>query len=287
MGQDDQGAADRKARQGVVDEVLGVVVDRRFRLFDDQDRGIVQVGSRQRDPELLVGLEVMPEGADRRVVSVGKILDEVVGVGQLGRFDDPRQGVHRVAQTDIHQHRVGKDQVGLQDGGDLSTHRFECDVAEVMAVDQDAAGPGIEQSRDQADQGELGIFVLSHDGGAGIGGDLDRNPLEQPAPRAAFELDVFKGDLFLESIQEMSSHVLMKLGPPFQELEDTACRAVGLANRLPQPEPFRDRIGEARQRDEQDQHRRDRDLIVDNDVIAKKPQRDRQRRSVQAVRCSG
>ena len=60
--------------------------------FDDQDRGIVQVGSRERDPELLVGLEVMAERADRRVVAVGKVLDEVVGVGQLGRFDDRAAG---------------------------------------------------------------------------------------------------------------------------------------------------------------------------------------------------
>ena len=149
-----------------------------------------------------------------------------------------------------------------------------------MAVDQDAAGSGIDQSGDQADQGELGIFVLSHDGGAGTGGDLERDPLEQPAPRAALELDVFEGDLFLRGIEEMSSDVLVKLGPPFQELEDSARRPVGLTNRFPQPEPFRDRIRQSRQRDQQDQHRRDRDLIVDHDVIAQKPQRDRQGGSI-------
>ena len=165
---------------------------RRLRLLDDQDRGIVQVGPRQRDPELLVGLEVMAERADRRVVAVGQVLDEVVGMGHLGGLDDPRQGVHRVAQADVHQDRVGEDQVGLQDGGDLSADRVEGHVAEVVAVDQDAAGPGVDQPGDQADQGELRVVVLSHDGGAGAGRDLDRDALEQPAARAALELDVLE-----------------------------------------------------------------------------------------------
>ena len=71
-------------------------------------------------------------------------------------------------------------------------------VAKVVAVDQDPAGPGVEQPGDQADQGELGVVVLSHDGGAGAGGDLERDPLEQPAARSALELDVLEGDLLLQ-----------------------------------------------------------------------------------------
>ena len=74
----------------------------------------------------------------------------------------------------------------------------------------------------------------------------------------------------------MSAHVLMKLGPPFEKLEDAASRAIGLANRLSHPKPFRDRIGQPGERNQQDQHRRDRDLIVDDDVVAQQPQRDRQ-----------
>ena len=54
------------------------------------------------------------------------------------------------------------------------------DVAEVVAVDQDAAGSGIEQPGDQADQGELGIFVLAHDGGA-----ANRRGSRARSPRAA------------------------------------------------------------------------------------------------------
>ena len=190
MGNDDQRAADRQPRQGVVDEVPRIVVDRRLRLFDDQDRRIVQIGARQRDPKLFVGLQVMTERPDHRVVAVGQVLNEVVGMGQLGGLDDPRQGVHRVAQTDVDQDGVGEDQVGLQDGGDLSANRVDRDVAQVVAVDQDAAGPRIEQSGNQADQGQLRVVVLSHDGGARAGGNLDRDSLEQPAPGAALELDV-------------------------------------------------------------------------------------------------
>ena len=197
-------------------------IEGRLRLFDDQDRGIVEVGARERDPELFVGLEVVAERPDHRVVTVRKVLNEVVGMGDLGGLDDPRQGVHRVAQADIYQDRVGEDQVGLQDGGDLGANRVDSDVAEVVAVDQDAAGPRVDQAGNQAGQGELRVVVLAHDGGARAGGDLDRDTLEQPAPRAALELDVLDADLVLESVQEMCADVLVKLGPPLEKLED--CR---------------------------------------------------------------
>ena len=73
------------------------------RLLDDHDRGVVQVGPGQGDPVLLVGLEVVAERADDRVVAVGQVLDEVVGVGDLGGLDDPGQLVARVAQADVDQ----------------------------------------------------------------------------------------------------------------------------------------------------------------------------------------
>ena len=57
VGQDDQGAAFREPLDGVVDQVLDIVIEWDVRLFDDQDRGVVQVGASQGDPILLVGLE--------------------------------------------------------------------------------------------------------------------------------------------------------------------------------------------------------------------------------------
>ena len=32
---------------------------------------------------------------------------------------------HGIAQADIHQHRVGKDEIGLEHGGDLGANRVE------------------------------------------------------------------------------------------------------------------------------------------------------------------
>ena len=49
----------REPGDRVVDQVLGVVVERDVRLLDDHDRGVVQVGPGQGDPVLLVGLEVV------------------------------------------------------------------------------------------------------------------------------------------------------------------------------------------------------------------------------------
>ena len=140
MGQEDQGPAGREPGDRVVEQMLSVLIDADRGLLDDHDRRVVQVGPRQRDPELLVGLEVMAERADDRVVAVGQVLDEVVGMGQLGGLDDAGQAVDRVAHADVDQDRVGEDQVGLEDGGDLGADRLERHVAEVVAVDQDPAG---------------------------------------------------------------------------------------------------------------------------------------------------
>ncbi len=155
---------DRRASD-VVDEVLRVMVDRLTRLLDDQDRGVVEIGPSQRDAELLVWLEIMAELADDRVVAVWQVLNEVVGMGDLGGLDDARQGIHGIAQPDVDQHGIGEDQVGLEHGGDLGADRVECRFAKIAAIDQHPAGLGVGQPGDEASQGQLRIVVESHQGG--------------------------------------------------------------------------------------------------------------------------
>ena len=187
--------ADREPGEGVVDEVLGVVVERLLRLLDDQDRGVVEVGPGQRDPELLVGLEVVPERPDDRVVAVGQVLDEVVGVGQLGGLDDAGQGVDRVAQPDVDQHRVGEDQVGLEHRGDLGADRLEGRLAEVAAVDPH---PARLRGRSAGGSGRPGPASSPPAGPRmrrpGPGGDLDRDVVEQDAAGPALERHVLQRD---------------------------------------------------------------------------------------------
>ena len=85
MRQDDECPSHGEANERVINKVLGVVVEGNFWLLDDQDRRIVEIGASQCDPELLIGLEVVAQGSDDRVVAVGKILNEMVGMSDPWR----------------------------------------------------------------------------------------------------------------------------------------------------------------------------------------------------------
>jgi undecaprenyl-diphosphatase len=151
--QEDAGPAGQHAGQGVVQERLGVVVQGRLRLLDDQQRRVAQDGPRQGNAVLLADAQGVAQLADGRLVALGQLLDEVVGVGQLGRLDDARQRVRRVAAADVVGHRVVEDQVVLQDHGDLGPQRVERHAAQVVLVDADLARGRVEQPWNKINQG--------------------------------------------------------------------------------------------------------------------------------------
>jgi len=94
----------------------------------------VEISPRKRDAELLVGLEVMTQRTDDRVVTVGRSWMNWVGVSKLGRLDHSRQTVERVSHADIDKHRIRKHEVGLQHGANLGANGFQGDVPQVMTV---------------------------------------------------------------------------------------------------------------------------------------------------------
>ena len=145
--------------------------------------------------------------------------------------------------------------------------------------DRGSSSRGIKQTRASLASSSCPMMAVREP--AGISSEIDSSSRR---PERLSSSTLSKAICSFEGVEEMSSDVLVKLGPPFQELEDPARRPVGLTNRSSQPEPFRDRIGQSRQRDHQDQHRRNRDLIVDDDVLAQKPQRDRQGGAIEQAR---
>ena len=142
-----------------------------------------------------------------------------------------------------------------------------------MAVDPDPADLGVDQPRDQADQRLLRVLVLAHDRGPRSGRELGRDPFEQDPARAALERHVLEADPVLERRQELRAAVLVKLGLPFEELEDGRGRAVRLTDRLPQRQPLPDRIHEARQGRHQHEHRRGRKASRHQRRVAEHPER--------------
>ena len=95
--EEDHGAISGEPGDGIIDERLDRLVERDRRFLDDQNRRIMQPGSGQSDPVLLVESQVMPERTDEGVIPLRQVLDNVVCMRVLGSFDDPREVVARIA----------------------------------------------------------------------------------------------------------------------------------------------------------------------------------------------
>ena len=92
VGDDDRGAAGQQAPQAVLDPALGVDVDVRGRLVEDQDPRVGDQRAGERDELALAGRELHAALADRRVVAVLEARDELVGAdGVGGRRGPPRR----------------------------------------------------------------------------------------------------------------------------------------------------------------------------------------------------
>ncbi len=208
---------------------------------------------------------------------------------QLGRLDDAREGVGRVAQADVRQHRVGEDQVGLEDHGDLGANRVEGRLAEVRSVDPDAARLGVDQPRDQAGQRELRVLLLAEQGRTGP--TRGSRPRRRPAGR---------GRTGSRATRARARSARWAARGSGREHPGAARAFARGTRRCPRPTDSPagspcgsriysdDRVGQARQRDEEDQHRADGDLLVDEHVISQQPEGQRRspRRRAGSCWCS-
>ena len=88
---------------------------------------------------------------------------------------------------------------GLEDGGDLGAERVERHLAEVAAVHPDPARLRVEQPGQEADQGLLAVLVSAHQGGLGAGGDLQRDPFQEPPAGRPLDPRTFSSTIRSES----------------------------------------------------------------------------------------
>ena len=91
--------AARKVAQPVLDEPLRLVVERRGRFIEDEDRGIPQDRAGDRDPLLLAPREPEAARTDDGVETVWEALDESVDAGDAERT--PQLGVRRARSGEL------------------------------------------------------------------------------------------------------------------------------------------------------------------------------------------
>ena len=178
-------------------------VERGGRLVQDEDRRVADDRARDPDPLALAARERQPALADHRVVPVGHLRDELVGVRELRRLHDLGVGGGRPTVRDVVVHGAAEEHGVLQHEADLAAEPLDREVAQIDAVDQDLAAGGVVKARDHADDRGLaaagraddphelarldsGVNVLQHRrlGVVGEGHVLELDPALQ-RPRVA------------------------------------------------------------------------------------------------------
>src|SRR5262245_21410390 len=230
MRQEDRRASGQNAGKRVVEEVLRGFIHRRVRLFDDEQSRIAQDGPGQGDAEFLADIQRVPHLADMRIVTLRQVLNELMRVRHLGRFDDLRQGIARIAAADVVRHRVVEDEVVLKHDGDLHAQRVERHPAQVLAVDADLAGIGIEEARDEIDKGVF-LHVLRADESDALARlDAEVNAVEQrPTGARLLQGHVVELQMLGQRRQELGVHGLAYLARAIEELEEYDARFAGPA----------------------------------------------------------
>ena len=152
---DDAGAALHQPLHRVLDQRLGVAVQARCRLIQDQDRRVGQERPRQRHALALAAGQLHPALPDQRRIAARKPDDEVVRVGQPGRPLDLGLRRGRIGIGDVLRQRTVEQHRFLRHDGDLPAQAGLRDQGDVLAVDRDAPVGDVVQPLDQLDEGGL------------------------------------------------------------------------------------------------------------------------------------
>jgi hypothetical protein len=104
-----RGAAAHQARQRLLYEALGLVVERRGGLVQDEDGRVLEDGAGDGHALALAARQARATVAHDGVVAVRQRLDEVVGVGRVGSGDDLLGRGLQPAVADVLAHRAAEE----------------------------------------------------------------------------------------------------------------------------------------------------------------------------------
>ena len=137
--------------QSLDHEPLGLGVERRGRLVEDQDRRVADHRPRDADALALAAGERIAALADHRVVAVRHPRDELVGVGELGRGDDLLLGRVGAPIGDVLADRAVEEHRLLQHEADLASAATRA-CRSLMSLPSISTRPpvGIVEARNQA-----------------------------------------------------------------------------------------------------------------------------------------
>ncbi len=156
VSDDQRGAALHHMVQSPLDMPLGLGIQRRSRFVKNQYRGILEQCTRNRQALPLSTGQQHAVFPDQRLIALGHLLDELVGVGiARGTADVVQRRAGQIAVGDVVRHGIVEQGHLLRHQGDMPAQVAQRVGLDVRAVQQDMAGLMVVETRDQIGQCRL------------------------------------------------------------------------------------------------------------------------------------
>ena len=178
VGDDDRRASFHQVAESFLDHPLALGVQRRGRLVEDEDGRIGQDGAGDGDALPLSAGQFDAPFAGDGLEAFRELLDELEGVGLLGRLADLLHGGVRPAVRDILRDGPVEQEGLLGHVGDLPPQRDLGDFRNVLPVDADASFLDVRETQEQFREGGLAGTGPADEADALSGGDGHREVFE-------------------------------------------------------------------------------------------------------------
>src|SRR3989441_717231 len=196
VGDDDRRPPEHQLGERILDEMLGLRIDRARRLIEDeQNLGVEGDGPAKGQQLLLANRERRAPLGDHRLVALGEPLDELVRVHEAGRGVDPFVADRGVVQPDVRRDRAREDERVLEHHADVPAHVALPQLTDVHAVEEDAPLLDVVEARDEADDRGLPRPGRADDGHALARGDREVHVPEHPVTLVVREAHVLEAHL--------------------------------------------------------------------------------------------
>ena len=216
----------RDAIEFVLDVSLGVAVERRGRFVEQQDRRAFENGAGDGDALLLAAGQFQAALADLGFIALRRTTDETVDLRLTRGFLDfgvarvPAAVADVVADGVVEQHRV------LRHHADRGAQRVLRDIADILAVDQDAAAGDIVEAEQQPRDRRLAGAGRADDGDGMPGRDFEAQAFEDRPRRFIGERNIVEADGAGAHLQRRRARPVLDLGLLRQKREhESRCRS--------------------------------------------------------------
>ncbi len=265
VGDDERGAVLDEQVERALDQLLVLGVDGGRGLVQNQQVGVLENGPRDADALPLAAAEAASLLARVGVVGLGELHDEIVCIGDPRGPDHVLLACLRLAVTNVLQDRFPEQEGALAHGGELFPERFQVDLGQVPAVDEDAAAGRVVEAAQQLDERRFARAAGADDADRLARLHLQRDVLEHRRAAFVVEAHVLQADALADAVQLVAVFVPADDGFGVEHVEDSFGTRRGILELLRQGRKPPDRhVHQADPAQELDQVAEAREFAVDH-----------------------